>query len=139
MVDLLSDENVEKSLKGLDDWNYNDVYRQIHKEFIFNSFQSATTFVQHVASLANELSHYPEIHVKESNVTITSTTADENGVTEKDIALAESIEILVTGYPFLSKISLILELRILQNFYQYILSNLIHAGIQAKSHWIRDQ
>ena len=91
MVDLLSDENVEKSLKGLDDWNYNDVYRQI------NSFQSATTFVQHVASLANELSHYPEIHVKESNVTITSTTADENGVTEKDIALAESIEILVTG------------------------------------------
>ena len=97
MADLLSDENVEKSLRGLDDWNYNDVYRQIHKDFTFNSFESATTFVQHVASLASELSHYPEIHVKESNVTITSTTADENGVTEKDIVLAESIEILVTG------------------------------------------
>ena len=51
MADLLSDENVEKSLRGLDDWNYNDVYRQIHKDFTFNSFESATTFVQHVASL----------------------------------------------------------------------------------------
>ena len=35
--------------------------------------------------------------MKGSSVTITSTTADDNGVTENDIALAESIEILVTG------------------------------------------
>ena len=97
MADLLSDENVEKSLNGLDDWNYNDVYRQIQKEFSFNSFESAATFVQHVASIASELSHYPEILKKGSNVTITSTTSDDNGVTENDIALAESIEILVTG------------------------------------------
>ena len=97
MADLLSDENVENSLNGLDDWNYNDVYRQIQKEFSFNSFESAATFVQHVASIASELSHYPEILVKGSNVTITSTTSEVNGITDKDIALAESIEILVTG------------------------------------------
>ena len=97
MSDLLSDENVEKSLKGLDDWNYNDVYRQIQKEFSFNSFESGTTFVQHVASIASELGHYPEILIKGSIVTITTSTADANGVTEKDIALAESIEILETG------------------------------------------
>ena len=97
MADLLSDENVEKSLIGLDGWNYNDVYRQIQKDFSFNSFESATTFVQHVASIASELSHYPEILVKGSNVTITSTTSDVNGITDNDIALAESIEILVTG------------------------------------------
>ena len=98
MADLLSDENVDKSLKGLDDWNYNDVYRHIQKDFSFNSFQSATTFVQHVASIAKELGHYPEILIhKISYVTIKTTTADVNGVTEKDIALAESIEILVTG------------------------------------------
>ena len=67
-------------------------------EFIFNSFESATTFVQHVASIAGELGHYPEILIhKESSVTVTSSTTDENGVTESDIALAESIEILVTG------------------------------------------
>tara|TARA_B100001250_G_scaffold37736_1_gene30141 strand:- start:213 stop:506 length:294 start_codon:yes stop_codon:yes gene_type:complete len=97
MADLLSDENVEKSLNGLDDWNYNDVYRQIQKVFSFNSFESAATFVQHVANIASELSHYPEILMKGSNVTVTSTTSDDNGVTDNDIALAESIEILVTG------------------------------------------
>ena len=98
MADLLSDENVDKSLRGLDDWNYNDVYRQIQKEFIFNSFESASTFVQHVTSIASELNHYPEILIhKVSCVTITSTTVDSNGVTDRDIALAESIEILVTG------------------------------------------
>ena len=98
MADLLRVENVEKSLNGLDGWNYNDVYRRIQKEFIFNSFESATTFVQHVASIAGELGHYPEILIhKESSVTVTSSTTDENGVTESDIALAESIEILVTG------------------------------------------
>ena len=103
MAELLSDENVEKSLNGLDGWNYNDMGsstlsgRQIQKQFSFNSFESAATFVQHVASIASELSHYPEILVKGSNVTITSTTTDENGITDNDIAIAESIEILVTG------------------------------------------
>ena len=103
MADLLSDENVEKSLNGLDGWNYNDMGtstlsgRQIQKQFSFNSFESATTFVQHVASIASELSHYPEIRIKGSNVTIYSTTSDEDGITDNDIALAESIEILVTG------------------------------------------
>ena len=52
MADLLSDEVVDKSLNGLDGWGYDDVYRRIQKEFIFNSFESAATFVQHVASIA---------------------------------------------------------------------------------------
>ena len=103
MADLLSDEVVEKSLNGLDGWGYGDAFsgnvsRRIQKEFIFNSFESAATFVQHVASIAGELGHYPEIRIhNESTVTVTSSTAEENGVTEIDIALAESIEILVTG------------------------------------------
>ena len=98
MADLLSDDVVEKTLIGLDEWGYDDVYKRIQKEFIFTSFESATTFVQHVASIAGELGHYPEILIhKESAVTVTSSTSEENGVTEKDIALAESIEILVTG------------------------------------------
>ena len=49
MADLLSDENVEKSLNGLDDWNYNDVYRQIQKEFSFNSFESCLLYTSDAA------------------------------------------------------------------------------------------
>ena len=48
MADLLSDENVEKSLRGLDDWNYNDVYRQIHKDFTLNIYDMYTIYIIYV-------------------------------------------------------------------------------------------
>ena len=96
MAELMSDIDVEKSLKGLDGWSHNDVFKRVKKEFNFNSFESAVTFVQHVASIANEMGHYPDILIRnEGSVRITSTTHDLGGITEKDIALVESLEILV--------------------------------------------
>ena len=96
MADLMSDDDVEKSLVGLDEWNHDDVYKNVHKEFDFASFEAAVTFVQHVASIASEMGHHPDILIhKGSSVRITSTTRDMGGITEKDIALIESLEILV--------------------------------------------
>ena len=96
MADLMSDGDVEKSLKGLDGWTHDDVYKRVHKEFVFNSFEAAITFVQHVASIASEMDHHPDILIhKGGSVRITSTTHDLDGITEKDIALIESLEILV--------------------------------------------
>ena len=96
MAELMSDIDVEKSLKGLDGWSHDDVYKCVHKEFNFNSFESAVTFVQHVASIASEMGHHPDILIHNGgNVRITSTTHDMSGITEKDIALVESLEILV--------------------------------------------
>ena len=44
-----------------------------------------------------EKTHYPEILIyKKGSVRITATTSDEGGVTENDIGLIESIEILVS-------------------------------------------
>ena len=96
MADLMSDGDVEKSLKGLDEWAYDDVYKRVHKEFVFGSFEAAVTFVQHVASIASEMDHHPDILIhKGGSVRITATTHDMSGITEKDIALVESLEILV--------------------------------------------
>jgi len=98
MSELLSDNDCEKALIGLDGWAYNDVYKNIEKTFSFNNFEAAVTFVQHVTSISIELNHYPDIVIgKGGTAKITSTTNDVNGVTEKDVALAESIEILVSG------------------------------------------
>jgi len=98
MADLMSDEEVEKTLRGLDEWNHDDVYKNVHKEFSFNSFQSAVTFVQHVGSIAGEMGHYPDILItSEGRVKITCATKDAGGVTENDIALIESLEILVNA------------------------------------------
>lgn len=98
MSELLTDNQCEKALRGLDGWTYNDVYKNIEKTFKFNNFEAAMTFIQHVASISVEINHCPDISIgKIGTAKITSTTDDVNGVTEKDIALAESIEILVSG------------------------------------------
>ena len=97
MTAILKDNDVTDAIRGMDGWEYDDVYRCLRKEFAFDSFESAATFVQHVAKLASEVGHYPEILIyKKGAVRITSTTADEGGVTESDIGLIESVEILVS-------------------------------------------
>ena len=97
MSAVLKDNDVANAIKGMDGWDYDDVYRCVRKEFIFDTFEAAATFVQHVASIANEIGHYPEILIyKKGSVRITATTHDEGGITDNDIALIESVEILVS-------------------------------------------
>ncbi len=97
MSAVLKDNDVINAIKGMDGWDYDDVYRCIRKEFNFDTFEAAATFVQHVASIANEIGHYPEILIyKKGSVRITATTHDEGGITDNDIALIESVEILVS-------------------------------------------
>ena len=97
MSAVLKDNDVVSAINGMDGWEYDDVYRCLLKEFAFDSFESAATFVKHVAKLASEVGHYPEILIyKKGAVRITATTADEGGVTENDIGLIESVEILVS-------------------------------------------
>ena len=98
MTDALSVNDIEKSLKGMDGWGHDDVYNCIRKEYNFDSFESASTFVQHVASIASEMSHYPDILIhNKSKVRITTTDKELGGVTENDIAFIESLEILVNS------------------------------------------
>jgi 4a-hydroxytetrahydrobiopterin dehydratase len=98
MPDLLSDGEIDKALKGMDGWSHDDVYHRLFKDFSFDKFASAVTFVNRVAEIAEEMNHHPDILIFDySNVKITTTTHDANGITNKDIALTESIEILVSG------------------------------------------
>jgi|TARA_B110000263_G_scaffold209914_1_gene192226 4a-hydroxytetrahydrobiopterin dehydratase len=98
MPELLSDNDCEKALRGLDGWIYNDVYKNIEKTFVFDNFESAIAFIHHVASISIDINHCPDIAIgKNGTAKITSSTEEVNGVTEKDITLAESIEILVSG------------------------------------------
>ena len=57
MSAVLKDNDVDNAINGMDGWEYDDVYRCLRKEFAFDSFESAATFVQHVAKLASEVGH----------------------------------------------------------------------------------
>ena len=98
MSAVLKDNDVVNAIRGMDGWDYDDVYRCIRKEFIFDTFESAATFVQHITNIASDMGHYPEILMyKKGTVRITATSPEEGGITESDIALIESVEILVNN------------------------------------------
>ena len=47
------------------------------------------------ADLADQLQHHPDIMVRYNKVTLTVSTHDAGGITEKDFALAESVDGLI--------------------------------------------
>jgi len=49
-------------------------------------------FVNAVAHLAELANHHPDIDVRYSNITLSLTTHDQGGITQKDVALAKQVE-----------------------------------------------
>jgi 4a-hydroxytetrahydrobiopterin dehydratase len=60
----------------------------ITRTFQFRDFSTAIEFVNAVARLAERASHHPDIEVRWNKVTLSLTTHDEGGLTEKDFDLA---------------------------------------------------
>jgi 4a-hydroxytetrahydrobiopterin dehydratase len=65
---------------------------RLTKDFEFESFRDSIVFVNRVATLADAMNHHPDIDVRYSTVTVTLTTHDAGGITEKDLDLAEQID-----------------------------------------------
>lgn len=65
----------------------------IQKTFTFGNFVEALAFVNRVGDLAEKAQHHPDIFMHGyKHVTITLTTHDQGGVTQKDRDLASGIE-----------------------------------------------
>ena len=60
----------------------------ISRVFQFRDFGTAMEFVNAVARLAEHASHHPDIDIRYNKVTLSLTTHDEGGLTEKDFDLA---------------------------------------------------
>ncbi|MFO7270409.1 4a-hydroxytetrahydrobiopterin dehydratase [Sphaerobacter thermophilus] len=88
----LSAEEVRGALGDLPGWTLAADGAALEKVFQFRTFRQAMAFVNRVAELATEARHHPDIHISYNRVTLTLTTHDEGGLTEKDIALARRIE-----------------------------------------------
>lgn len=92
-MEHLSIKDIHDRLEELKDWELNG--NEITKEFRFNDFKEAMEFVQKVGEEVSHQYHYPEITMRNSKVSITLTTPEENGLTYKDFKLAKIIEQLV--------------------------------------------
>ncbi|WP_440999346.1 4a-hydroxytetrahydrobiopterin dehydratase [Fodinibius sp. SL11] len=93
MAEPLSNDQVADELSELPGWSHeND---KLTKEFGFDNFRDAITFINRIAFEAEEQVHHPEIFNVYNTVDISLSTHDAGGkVTEKDIKLAKIIESL---------------------------------------------
>jgi 4a-hydroxytetrahydrobiopterin dehydratase len=67
----------------------------LRREFTFKGFGAAVAFVDRLVAPANEARHHPDLEIHYNRVVVTLSTHDEGGVTDKDIALARTIDDLV--------------------------------------------
>jgi 4a-hydroxytetrahydrobiopterin dehydratase len=67
----------------------------IHRDFTFPGFRAAIMFVNRVADLAEATGHHPDIEIHYSRVYLSLSTHDAGGVTEKDVALAAEIDLVI--------------------------------------------
>jgi 4a-hydroxytetrahydrobiopterin dehydratase len=58
----------------------------ITRQFTFDGFPEAVAFVARLVPGAEASNHHPDVEINYRRVTLTYTTHDEGGVTEKDFA-----------------------------------------------------
>jgi 4a-hydroxytetrahydrobiopterin dehydratase len=64
----------------------------ISRTYEFKDFPAAIKFVEVVAALAEEAWHHPDIDIRWNKVTLTLSTHDAGGLTEKDFTLAQKFD-----------------------------------------------
>ena len=94
-MSTLSDAQIEDRLEDLEGWEREG--DTITKTYRLESFAHALAFVSHVGTLAEVAGHHPDIDIRYWDVTLTLTTHDEGGLTDRDFSLASEIEI--AGWP----------------------------------------
>ena len=60
-------------------------------------FPGALAYVGEVGALAEEADHHPDIDIRYNRVTLSLITHDSDGITRRDLDLAERIDALTTG------------------------------------------
>ncbi len=89
----LSEEDIEKKLLHLPDWDYYD--DSIHAEFEFENFKDCFSAMSRIAFECEALNHHPDWSNVYNVLTISLSTHDAKGVTVKDFKLAKAIEHIV--------------------------------------------
>ena len=69
----------------------------IARDFRFRDFSAAWGFMARVALLAERHDHHPEWSNIYNRVSITLTTHDAGGLSERDVALAQAIDAIAPG------------------------------------------
>jgi len=86
----LSEVQIAHRLKEVPHWERRG--DNIVRTFKFRSFVKAIEFVNNVAPLAEKANHHPDMTINYNRVTLSLTTHDAGGLTERDFKLAKQID-----------------------------------------------
>ena len=93
MASLLDKNQINHFIENNPTWIiYN---KSIKKEFKFDNFIEAFSFMTKVAFLSEKMDHHPNWQNTYNKVTIELTTHDMAGISSNDIKLAEAIDQLI--------------------------------------------
>ncbi len=88
---VLSDDEIRDRLQAHADWDFrNDA---LHRGFELPRFMEVVRLVNDVAGPAEESDHHPDMTINHRRITFALPTHNQGGVTEKDFALLEAIEV----------------------------------------------
>jgi len=94
-IEKLSEDQIEAGLGDLPEWTQNG--DAIQRTFGFDDFVQAMAFVNRVADRAEEVQHHPDILVRYAKVTLTLSTHDAGGLSEKDLSFAMDCDKLLAS------------------------------------------
>ena len=92
-MNKLTEQDIEAKLLRFPDWEYYD--NAIHAEFEFENFKDCFSAMSRIAFECEALNHHPDWSNVYNVLSISLSTHDAGGVTNKDFKLAEAIEFIV--------------------------------------------
>lgn len=93
MKDKLKPKEIPAYLKTIPSWKKKG--NQIYRYFEFPTFSESIKFTQKVAKLADKMDHHPDILIQYNWVTLTLSSHDVKGLSNRDFRLAKLINQLV--------------------------------------------
>jgi len=86
----LTTKQIKANLKTVPNWSQHE--QTILRTFKFEGFLKGIDFVNRIAAKAQKMNHHPDMDIRFDQVTLTLTTHDEGGITEKDFLLAKQCD-----------------------------------------------
>lgn len=89
-MQTLTESEIQTRLDEVPDWSM--IKDAIQRTYQFRDFAQSMEFVNSVADQAESAQHHPDILIRYNKVTLTLSTHDAGGVTEKDFDLAKKAD-----------------------------------------------
>jgi len=89
-AEKLSEQQIARQIENVPEWD--ELNGEIQRTYQFPDFNASIAFVNQLAEHAERVQHHPDILIRYNKVTLTVSTHDAGGITDKDFQLASAAD-----------------------------------------------